>query len=250
DEPILELTYLRTSKLYIMYYHNWARLIVLGILPISVIGYLNAKIYQAVRRRKGGRKRHDEHLSIILMMIVLTFVLCNLPRLLLNMHELVVLELIDECRDTQLMGFPVWSVIIGFISQVLLCINSSANLIIYCCLGAKFREVTLRYFCRSSRDCRCLHSTEEGGRCKNCGIQRGALDTARVSSTHRPDKQLCVIGNLQEVREIGEEEIPLHTFQNKVSMNNTKTTVGGSKGKRSLKYESGCSTTTSQITNI
>ena len=27
-------------------------------------------------------------------------------------------DTLDECRDTQLMGFPVWSVIIGFISQV------------------------------------------------------------------------------------------------------------------------------------
>ena len=32
------------------------------------------------RRRRGGRKRHDEHLSIVLMLIVFIFLICNLPR--------------------------------------------------------------------------------------------------------------------------------------------------------------------------
>jgi intracellular septation protein A len=34
---------------YSIYYHNWARFLVLGILPISVISFLNTKIYLAVR---------------------------------------------------------------------------------------------------------------------------------------------------------------------------------------------------------
>jgi hypothetical protein len=48
-EVHLDLTQLRTSPLYSIYYHNWARFLVLGILPISVISFLNTKIYLAVR---------------------------------------------------------------------------------------------------------------------------------------------------------------------------------------------------------
>jgi hypothetical protein len=54
--------------------------------------------FQYFRRRRGGRKRHDEHLSIILMLIVLIFVICNLPRIILNMHEISVLDIMSECR--------------------------------------------------------------------------------------------------------------------------------------------------------
>ncbi|XP_023344057.1 FMRFamide receptor [Eurytemora carolleeae] len=77
----LDITELRTSELYVTYYHNWARLMVLGVVPVLVISFLNFKIYTAVRSRRGGRKRYDEHLSTVLMMIVLIFIICNLPRM-------------------------------------------------------------------------------------------------------------------------------------------------------------------------
>ena len=51
------------------------------------------------------------------------------------------------CEDSILGGFPHWIILTGFISHVFLVINSSANLIIYCILGPKFREQFFKYFC-------------------------------------------------------------------------------------------------------
>ena len=46
--------------------------------------------------------------------------------------------------------FPLWVVILENISHVMLSINSSVNIIIYCCLNAKFRRAISNiqnYFC-------------------------------------------------------------------------------------------------------
>ena len=86
------------------------------------------------------------------MMIVTTFFLCNLPRLILNMHEIFALDSLELCKATLLGGFPLWAIFLGYVSHVLLVINSSANLIIYCIIGAKLRQQFSSYFC--IRDCR------------------------------------------------------------------------------------------------
>ena len=140
-----DVTDLRTNHFYITYYHSWLRLIVIGILPFIIISVMNIKIYMAVKQRKnkGGDK---DHLSLILIMIVTTFVVCNLLQLFLNMHEIFILDDIQTCRDTPLGGFPVWSIFCGFISHVLLVINSSANLFIYCIIGSQFRKKLCSYF--------------------------------------------------------------------------------------------------------
>ena len=41
--------------------------------------------------------------------------------------------------------FPVWSHIVQEFSRLLLVLNSSVNIVIYCCFNAKFRKQVLRY---------------------------------------------------------------------------------------------------------
>ena len=40
--------------------------------------------------------------------------------MILNLHEMFILDLIHECRQSSLGGFPVWSIVLGFVSHVLL----------------------------------------------------------------------------------------------------------------------------------
>ena len=91
QEVFMEVTDLRMSTTYVTWYHNWARFLILGIIPFTVICFLNSKIYLAVnKRRKTRAKRQDDNLSVVLMMIIASFVLCNTLRILLNMHEITV----------------------------------------------------------------------------------------------------------------------------------------------------------------
>ena len=146
----MEVTELRMNTMYVTWYHNWARLMVLGIFPLLVICILNYKIYVVIsQRRRFHRRKQDDNLSIILMIIILSFVLCNLLRVFLNMHEITVIEEIHICRNSILGGFPIWIIILGFVSHILLVINSSINLVIYCMFGKIFRQVFNSHFnCR------------------------------------------------------------------------------------------------------
>ena len=46
-------------------------------------------------------------------------------------------------------GFQIWEIYLGYISQVLLVINSSANFYIYCIIGANNREqFNLKFCCK------------------------------------------------------------------------------------------------------
>ena len=83
------------NEMYVTWYINWARLLVLGIIPFTSITFLNTKIYLAIKRRK-GRRRKDDNMSIVLMIIVAVFTVCNLPRLLLNMHEITVNDQVNK----------------------------------------------------------------------------------------------------------------------------------------------------------
>ena len=75
------------------------RFLVLGIIPFLTICYLNYKIYLIVdQRRRSGRRQKEDNLSFILMAIVASFLLCNSPRIFLNMHEITVIQEIYECR--------------------------------------------------------------------------------------------------------------------------------------------------------
>ena len=40
--------------------------------------------------------------------------------MILNLHEMFILDWIHECRQSSLGGFPVWSIVLGFVSHVLL----------------------------------------------------------------------------------------------------------------------------------
>ena len=84
------------DQLYVTYYINWAQLLVLGIFPFIAITFLNTKIYLAIRRRRKRRRVREDSMSIVLMIIVTVFILSNIPRLVLNMHELTLIEQVNR----------------------------------------------------------------------------------------------------------------------------------------------------------
>jgi hypothetical protein len=185
-QQYLDVTDLRMNDQYVTWYINWARLIVLGIFPFATISYLNTKIYLAIRLR---RRRRNDNLSIVLMLIVAVFLICNLPRIILNMHEITVIQDVNRCQDTDLGGFPIWNITLGFISHILLVFNSSINILIYCMVGVKFRSLFYRNMMRRKtvRACPCIGC--EVSKCPMCGRRGLELRTVQKSEDEEELKE-------------------------------------------------------------
>ena len=87
-----------------------------------------------------SRRKKEDNMAVIFMGFILVFLVCHLPRLLLNIHELATIQHAMMCQADGKHPFPPWSLITISCSHVLLVINSSTNIFIYCFLSSKFRE--------------------------------------------------------------------------------------------------------------
>ena len=104
DQPYNFPSDLRYNYLYNAVYHCWVRLIFLGIIPFALISSLNIKVYLAIKKLRKRNEKQEECLCIILITIVLVFFICNLPRLILNIHETFNLDQIYFCSQGTLLG--------------------------------------------------------------------------------------------------------------------------------------------------
>ena len=48
---IIKVTNLRLDPYYSIYYNNWARLMVLGVIPFVLVVFFNVKVYQSIHVR-------------------------------------------------------------------------------------------------------------------------------------------------------------------------------------------------------
>eukprot|EP00092_Neocalanus_flemingeri_P036969 GFUD01040248.1.p1 GENE.GFUD01040248.1~~GFUD01040248.1.p1 ORF type:complete len:384 (+),score=91.46 GFUD01040248.1:150-1301(+) len=147
------ITELRYDRNYVIYYQNWFRFLVLGLVPMLLLIFLNLRVFMAINSRKSSSK--EMTYSTILLLIVAIFILCHLPRVALNFHEVLEFEQIDQC------GPPVWSLIFSVFSNSLLpAINSTINFFIYFLAGKKFRKSLLNLvFCQDDRQDTVLSKT-------------------------------------------------------------------------------------------
>ena len=160
--PIITANALGRHPYYLNYYRNFARLIVSGIIPLVSLIWLNTSIYKATKRNNNRRKRFtsfrerttpridsaygssirtgtsavakvkrkdEENLSMVFVVIVIAFILCHSLRFILNCYDGIFGRL----------GATTGSRIAGYFSNFLVILNSSINTIIYCIMNAKFR---------------------------------------------------------------------------------------------------------------
>ena len=60
-------------------------------------------------------------------------------RIFLDIHELESLEEYRDHMERNCLPVPLWTMVAGSVSQVMLVLNSSVNFAIYCCLSKEFR---------------------------------------------------------------------------------------------------------------
>ena len=192
---VIESTTLRQNPLYITLYVFWSKLILVELIPYISIVIMNvviiAKLYRSnLYRRSFYRNDSQENtnatrncqqnvgdeksLSLILVTMSGLFVFCQSIKIIPDMYELF------ECRANNLfghfcdMGGPIINGIVRT-SHLLVCVNSSANFLIYYFFGTKFRRAFVitygpmwAYF--KNKISRKKHSILE----KDCGFQETA----------------------------------------------------------------------------
>ena len=158
--PYVTITKLRKSPYYSTYYINLAALLVLGVIPIFLLTYFNCVIYLKIKnpeifspkegnvsnRLNTSRSTNQEKdLAKVLIGIVIMFILCHTLRLIINFYETIVIRQALACEMAGKNDFPLWGFITITFSELLLVINSSLNMIIYCCLNENFRKRVLSW---------------------------------------------------------------------------------------------------------
>jgi len=143
---------IRMNDDYIFYYNNLAKLIITGIVPFAALCVFNFKIYCALRRRRNvmgpnataahqQQLNEDNRQALVLFGIVFIFFVSNVPRILLNLHEVFTIGDYKENVARGCYNLSLWIYVSGNISQLLMLFNSSMNFFIYAFMSSVFREV-------------------------------------------------------------------------------------------------------------
>ena len=85
------------------------------------------------------RRRAEDKLAIIFLVIILGFILCHLPRVGIDVHEILTLSHSNMCSAANLPSFPAWTFIGVYVSHFSLVINATMNMYIYCFMSEHFR---------------------------------------------------------------------------------------------------------------
>ena len=151
-EPYITTTEMRLNPYYSIYYINPATLLVLGIIPMILLAYWNYIIYQHIktssdwqeehshRSTGSARQKQENEFAKVLIGIVVTFVCCHILRIILNFHEAIVIKDLMACDSEGKEGLSLWPQITNEFNKLMLVLNSSVNMIIYCCLNSKLRN--------------------------------------------------------------------------------------------------------------
>ena len=74
---------------------------------------------------------------IILISIVVIFLICHTPRIIMNINEFINIEIFHQCKAVHL---PIWALVTVDVSKFALILNSSISFFVYCLVGKRFRK--------------------------------------------------------------------------------------------------------------
>ena len=86
-----------------------------------------------------SRRNAEDRLAKVFMGIIAIFLVLHFPRVALDFYELATMEKTRACEKAGKLNLNLWTTLAVITSQLLLVVNSSVNMVVYCCLGSKFR---------------------------------------------------------------------------------------------------------------
>ena len=170
-----EATDLRLHPDYIFYYTHFTRFLLTGLLPVVFLSIINIAICIKIKksqkfssfsssskfsssplhdsqralsnRSSSGYKQRckkSKNSAVTLSTVVIMYIICNGPRLLLNLSEYIIGDELYEVDSCNCSLAPDWFFILIRISHLFLAINSSANFLIYFSVCQKFKTVCMK----------------------------------------------------------------------------------------------------------
>lgn len=159
----ITMTSLRHSVLYFVIYKIICYLIFRSVGPLVTLLVLNVLLIQTLRRnhRKhrgvtGGvstaaaaaaasnhRSKNRENITLMLIVVVSVFIVCQLPDVCLRLA-------INQASNLPTNNDKDFYRSVNAITNVMLTLNSSINFLIYCLVGKKFRRIFVQTFLGSS----------------------------------------------------------------------------------------------------
>ena len=154
---IIRPTPLRVNHQYIFWYINVLNIIVTWVVPVTVLLYLNCRIYYSLRAFLGRStsnstsRRNDRNSNrsktFILFSIVVLFVICHAVRLLLNIDEFISLDIVKKKREGKCDLITFWQRIAVPLNQLFILLNSSGNFFVYVFFDETFQQTLKNYIC-------------------------------------------------------------------------------------------------------
>ena len=169
-------TDIRLDENYITVYITWMYLVFMYFIPFSTLAVFNLMTWLEMRRAIARRaqlstqEQKEHNLATMLLVVVLVFFVCNLLPLVVNILELTRTPFIQPLAN---------------VSNFLVTINSSVNILIYCIFGKKFRTVFLKIFL--GRDPPCILTSTRSQYHKN---GRGLDTTMATTMTTLPSESM------------------------------------------------------------
>ena len=159
NEYEITVNALRNNNHYNLWYLNISNFLVTIVIPLVTLIYLNANIYikfkEFLQRQPSMRtaSSNDTNYRIthkrdkdtiqqtkVLFSVAIMFGMFHFLRMILNVEELLTLEIRRMARNKGCEWLQYWTIISAPVSHLLLQINSSINVFIYCYFNKLFRD--------------------------------------------------------------------------------------------------------------
>jgi len=146
-------TELRKNSNYIKFYRTYFKIFSTAVVPFLALIFINLRIIvdlSHVKPKRFGSHRKlwkEMNMFLVLLCIVVTFICCHVPRVVIDIWEFSHVESIVQCNELMRAGEaahaflpPKWIECLTHISHFTGILSSSTNFLIYCFIGHNFRK--------------------------------------------------------------------------------------------------------------
>ncbi|ELU11478.1 hypothetical protein CAPTEDRAFT_193884 [Capitella teleta] len=135
------------GKVYSIIYRQVLYVLLLYVAPQTIICYMNFSLIRAIRRSRKRHvecsqpqeARHDNNATVVLVIIVIAFIVCEAPEPVI--HTITSVEYAYHIEILTIDSISLYT-----ISDLLMLVNSSINFLIYIIFGRRFRGILKELF--------------------------------------------------------------------------------------------------------